>query len=194
MPCRSSTLAIFAAAFVLTGAVSAGAAVVVVGTAKGHQCYLGAKFGVEPHSSIKLCEEALRDGGLSSQDVAATHVNRGVLYDLVGRYQDAFNDFNRSIRINPDIGDGYLNRGVALIRLKRLDEALTDVQKAISLGVSQMEIAYYDRAVIYEQMGRYRDAYYDYKRSQEALPGGYPPAEEALKHFIVTRTPAPPKA
>jgi len=187
---RSSILALCAAAFLLTGAVSAGAAVLVMGTAKGHQCYLAAKLGVDPRNSIKLCEEALRDGGLSSQDVAATHVNRGVLYDLVGRYQEAFDDFNHSIRINPDIGDGYLNRGVALIRMKRLDDALADVQKGISLGVSQPEIGYYDRAVIYEQMGRIREAYYDYKRSQEALPGGYAPAEEALKHFVVTRTPA----
>ncbi len=187
---RSSTLAL-CAAFLVIGGGSSGAAVLVMGTPKGHECFLAAKFGTAPRESIKVCEEALSDGGLTSKDVAATYVNRGVLYDMVSRYQDAFDDFNSSIRINPQIGDGYLNRGVALIRLKRLDDALADIQKGISLGVTQPEIGFYDRAVVYEQMGRFKEAYYDYKRSQEAVPGGYEPAAEALKHFIVTRTPAP---
>ena len=189
---RSSALAVSAAACLLVGAVSAGAAVLVVGTQKGHQCFLAAKLGVDVRGGIKLCEEALRDGGLDSKDVAATHVNRGVLYDMVQRYDEAFDDFNHSVRINPAIGDGYLNRGVALIRLKRLDEAMADIQKGIDLGVSQPEIGFYDRAVAYEQMGKIKEAYYDYKRSQEALPGGYAPATEALKRFVVTRTPPQP--
>jgi tetratricopeptide (TPR) repeat protein len=176
----------------LCGATSAGAAVLVMGTQKGHQCFLAAKLGVDVRGGIKLCDEALHDGGLDSKDVAATHVNRGVLYDMIHRYDAAFDDFNHSVRINPEIGDGYLNRGVALIRLKRLDEAMADIQKGIDLGVSQPEIGFYDRAVAYEQMGKIKEAYYDYKRSQEALPGGYMPATEALKRFVVTRAPSQP--
>ncbi len=123
-----------------------------------------------------------------AKDVAATHVNRGVILDIMGQYPEAYRDFNRSIAYNPDLGDGYLNRSVALTRMKRLDEALADVQKAIALGVSEPEIGYYDRAVVYENLGRFTEAYYDYKKALELAPG-YEPASEALKHFVVTRTP-----
>jgi len=89
------------------------------------------------------------------------------------------------------LGDGYLNRGVALIRMKRYPEAFTDIQKAIAMGVTTPQIGYYDLAVAEEYLGRVTEAYYDYKRALAADPD-YAPATEALTHFTVTRRPAHP--
>ena len=124
-----------------------------------HQCYLAAKSGIDVREGIVLCSQAIDEGEMPSKDMAATHVNRGVLYDAVGRYSEAMDDYNKGMAIAPGLGDGYLNRGVALIRLKRLDEALADVQKGQALGVSIPEIGYYDLAVVEEQMGRIKEAY-----------------------------------
>ncbi|HEX3754187.1 MAG TPA: hypothetical protein VHV26_03845 [Rhizomicrobium sp.] len=189
---RRSSISVWAALCLGASIASAAAAVLVVGNSKGHECYLAAKSGIDTRAGLELCNEALDDGGMNAKDIAATHVNRGVLLDTLARYSEALADFNKSIEFNPDLGDGYLNRGVSLIRLKRLDEAFADVQKGITLGVSVPEIGYYDRAVAEELMGRIKDAYYDYKKCLEIAPG-YTPASDALKYFTVTRVPAKPK-
>jgi tetratricopeptide (TPR) repeat protein len=189
---RRSSLALWAALCLAGGIASAAAAVLVLGNSKAHECYLAAKTGIDTRQGLELCNQALEDGVMTAKDVAATHVNRGVLLDMFGRYDEALDDFNKSIEFNPELGDGYLNRGVSLIRLKRLDEAFANVQKGIDLGVSVPEIGYYDRAVAEEMMGRIKDAYYDYKKCLEIAPG-YTPASDALKYFVVTRVPAKPK-
>jgi tetratricopeptide (TPR) repeat protein len=182
---------LWAAALSLAGIASAGAAVVVLGNSMAHDCYLHAKSGIDPRGGIAVCNGALEEGEMGSKDIAATHVNRGVLYDLVGRNPEAFDDFNVGIRRNPELGDGYLNRGVSLIRMKRYDDAFADIQKAITLEPTEPAVAYYDLAVVEEDLGRVRDAYFDYKHALEILPG-YTPASEALTHFTVTIKPKAP--
>jgi len=190
---KLSAAALGAAACLLAGAVPAGAAVIVLGNSKAHLCYLAAKSGVDVRGGLKLCNEALVEGEMPARDIAATHVNRGVLLDAVGRYDEATEDYNRSITLEPSLGDAYLNRGVAMIRLKRFDDGLADIQKGMGLGIAEQAIGYYDLAVAEEDMGCFKEAYYDYKHALTLEPG-YTPASEALKHFVVTKSPAPPPA
>jgi tetratricopeptide (TPR) repeat protein len=177
--------AIVVCAMSLAATTSAGAAVLVLGNSQAHDCYLAAKAGIDPRAGIMMCNGALQQDAMTSKDIAATHVNRGVLYDLVGRNQEAFDDFNDGIRRNPELGDGYLNRGVSQIRMKRYDDAFADIQKGIQVGVTEPAVAYYDLAVAEEDLGRVRDAYFHYKHALEILPG-YTPASQALNHFVVT--------
>jgi tetratricopeptide (TPR) repeat protein len=50
-------------------------------------------------------------------------------------------------------------------------------------------IGYYDRAVAEQMLGRYKEAYYDYKKVLELEPN-FTMASERLKDFVVTRVPA----
>ncbi len=69
------------------------------------------------------------------------------------------------------LGDGYVDRGAALMSLGRYDQALTDLNKGISLGSHRPQNAYYDRAIIDEHNGDIRAAYDDYKKALDIEPG-----------------------
>jgi tetratricopeptide (TPR) repeat protein len=115
-----------------------------------HDCFIAALRSTQTGASVKDgvtgCSAALA-GPLTAEARAATYDNRGILYDADKNYSSAWADFNTAIRINPALGDPYLNRGVALIRLHRAEEALADIKKGMSLGASLPQIGYYDLAV-----------------------------------------------
>ncbi len=60
-----------------------------------------------------------------------------------------------------------------------------DIQKGIDLGPSEMALAYFNRAIAYEKLGRISDAYFDYQRSLKAAPN-FIAAANALSRFKVT--------
>jgi len=174
-----------AAVFALLLAVPARAQMSVsAGSGIAHECYEDAKKPRNPRENIETCSVALDHGGLSAADLAATYVNRGVLYDVVKNYPAAWADYNAALRIKPDLGDAYINRGAALMRMQRSDEGIADIRKGMVLGTSLPAVAFYDLAVAEENLGQLKDAYFDYKRALAADPK-YTPAAEALKFFKV---------
>ena len=186
---RHISLLPWAFAGLLAAFSPAAAQVLILGNVDGHNCYAAARTGAQPEQGIEACDAALRNEAMSARGRAATLVNRGVLYDIVGRNADAWADFNAGLAIAPDLGNAYLNRGAALIRLKLFDQAVADLQKALALGVPMPQIGYYDLAVAEQNLGLMNDAYGDYQRALAQDPN-YTPASEALKGFSVVHTPA----
>lgn len=161
------------------------------GSPLARYCYLDALAAVKSAhvagDAIADCSAALGDA-MTPKVRAATFDNRGVLYDVQKNYAAAWDDFNTSITLNGALGDAYLNRGVALIRLQRSDEALADIQRGMQLGASLPQIGYYDLGVAEENLGRLNEAYADFKRSLAADPG-FTEASEALKNFTLVEKP-----
>jgi tetratricopeptide (TPR) repeat protein len=87
------------------------------------------------------------------------------------------------------LGDPYVNLGAMLIKKGQYAEALVQINKGIDLGMAFPHIGYYDRAVAEQMLGRYKEAYYDYKKVLELEPN-FAMASERLKDFTVTRVPA----
>ena len=160
---------------------------VSAGSGIAHECYEDARTPRQPRVSIDTCTAALEHGGISAADRAATFVNRGVLYDVVKNYEAAWADYNAALHLNPDLGDAYINRGAALMRMQRSDEGIVDIRKGLALGTSLPAVALYDLAVAEENLGQIKEAYLDYKRALAADPK-YAPAAEALKFFKVETT------
>jgi len=160
------------------------------GSGLAHDCFLIAKTGRDPRGGVDTCSQALREEMLNVKDRAATHDNRGVMLDQLGQDAAALEDFNTAIQLNPALGDSYVNLGSMMIKQKRLDEALAQINKGLDLGMSFPHIGYYDRAVAEQLMGRYREAYYDYKKVLELEPD-FTQASERLKDFKVIRAPKP---
>jgi len=79
--------------------------------------------------------------------------------------------------------------GAALIKLKRYDEAMADIDKGIGLGQTYEHVGYYNRGVAEFFLGRITQSYYDFKKASEIAPE-FTPAREQLKNFVVTRVPA----
>ena len=163
--------------------------IVSMGQGLAHDCLIYAKSGVRPREGVQVCDQALTREAMMTKDRAATFDNRGVMLDMVGETDKAAADFRQAMALDPTLGDPHVNLGSMLIKQKRYDDALASINKGIELGVSFPHIGYYDRAVAYQMMGKYKEAYFDYKKVLEIDPN-FVQASERLKDFIVTRAPA----
>ena len=169
--------------FFLSGTAAYADALVVVGEGPERACYQAAKTGLDSVAGIGHCNLAL-DHQLILSDRVATLVNRGVILHKLQRVQTALDDFNAALRINPDQADALINRGVARLSLGEFDVALADIQRGITLGPSEPALAYYNRAIAHERMGRIPEAYYDYQRALKEAPN-FAAAANALTRFVV---------
>jgi tetratricopeptide (TPR) repeat protein len=179
------------AALLAAAAMAPAQAQTIVSMGKGlaHDCFAYAKAGVDPYDGVEICNQSIDNEALTVKDRAATYDNRGVMLDMLGRLEKASADFRQSMALDPKLGDPYVNLGSVMIKQKRYDEALESINKGLELGMSFPHIGYYDRAVAYQLLGRYKEAYYDYKKTLELEPN-FTQASERLKDFTVTRTPA----
>ena len=182
MPVKAACTAVLSVIGLL-GATGANAAVTVLGNGPAQECFHVAEFGGEPNGGIDRCNAAL-DTVLSPTDRAATLVNRGVLRLALHQNDRALLDIDNGIAIAPDLGDAYVDRGAVSIALGRYDDALADLNKGIELGAHRPQVAYYDRAIVFEQKGDVRSAYNDYKKAVEVAPD-FEPAMKELKRFRV---------
>lgn len=177
--------ACFISACLVAGPAAAG--VVVIGSSPGRACYEAARSGDSSRDALAICDNALASGLMDSGDQVATFVNRGIVKILRGTYDLAISDFDRAIALDPRQPESYLNKGSALLRSgARAGDAIPLFSEALQRKTKRPELAYFGRAIAYEETGDVKSAYLDYRRAQEADPRWEQPAEE-LKRFQVRR-------
>ena len=141
-----------------------------------------------PHSdALKTCDLALTDEALSPHEAAATHVNRGVLYLASAKYDNAWRDFDEASRIEPALGEAYVNRGAALIGQGRNAEGIADINHGLELNASEPEKAYFNRALAEERLDEVKAAYFDYMKALELKPDWDMPRTELERFHVETR-------
>ena len=163
------------------------------GSGLGYDCFVHAKLAIELNEGLQVCGLALDQGMMVLRDTAATYDNRGVILVRLGRNDEAQSDFSRAIALRPELGDPYVNLGSILIRKHEYDQAISQINLGLDRGISYPQVGYYDRALAQELAGRYKEAYYDYKKALELEPD-FTLASDRLKYFVVTTTPAPKAA
>jgi len=126
---------------------SANAAVTVLGNGVAHSCYQFAEYGGNSTDGIQTCTFALEQTTLSVRDRAATFVNRGILRARKDDAEGALADYDRGLAMDAALAEGYVDRGAAMIALRRYDDAVAEIDKGISLGANRPQIAYYDRGI-----------------------------------------------
>jgi tetratricopeptide (TPR) repeat protein len=135
-------------------------------------------------NGIAACNVALtRD--MSQLARVGTLVNRGILQAAAGNDTAAIADFDAGLARDPSLAAGYMNRGVALLRAARYDEARADFDHAINLGTADLHVAYFNRGEAQEASGDLVAAYHDYRKAQELAPN-FKPAGVELARFQVT--------
>ncbi|HWA89350.1 MAG TPA: tetratricopeptide repeat protein [Rhizomicrobium sp.] len=164
-------------------APAAQAAITVLGPGPAQECYQIAENGGDLRDGIARCSFALSTA-LSITDRAATFVNRGVLRLGLHENELALADINSGLALDPNLSDAYVDRGAASMAIGHYEDALADLNKGISLGPHRPQIAYYDRAIVYEHNGDIRAAYDDYRKALEIEPG-FSLAAAELKRFRV---------
>jgi len=146
-----------------------------------------AAFGGETARKYEdMCTLALEGEMLNNRDRAGTFINRGVLRLRRAEFDSATSDFNRAMKLKPDMGEAYINRGAASVGQHRYREGLDDLNKALELGVDEPEKAYYNRALAYEGLDDLKAAYFDYQKAVELKPDWDAPRRE-LARFSVRR-------
>ena len=91
-----------------------------------------------------------------------------------GRDQDALNQIEAALALQPDAAEALATRGDILIRLRRLDDALASFDQAIAKKPDYAE-AFYNRGNCRQYLDRHEEAVADYSRAL-ALSPSYEPA------------------
>src|SRR5215211_514313 len=89
---------------------------------------------------------------LRPHDRALAYGRRGWAYANLDRDDDAIRDFNAALEIEPNLGFALLDRGLALHRQGKFDEALANYEKTIWLDRNSVD-AYRNRALIMAHLG-----------------------------------------
>lgn len=179
-------LAFLSAAVALAlASAPANAVVLVFGGGLAEACSKAAFDGLFDAPSEALCSNALLVEPLSTSDRAATLVNRGVMKLRRGDYEAARADFDASIALVPTAGEAFVNRGAVLVGEKQYRAGLADLNRAIELGVSELEKAYFNRALAYEGLDDEKSAYLDYQQALTLKPDWDAPKVE-LARFTVS--------
>ena len=185
MKARYSLALAFAAALAAGSAAACGGAATILGGGDAQDCSLAAIDEKSDDASIQTCTFALISEALSRHDRGATFINRGVMKMRRLDFAAALIDLDAGVRLAPEAGEGWTNRGGALIGVKRYQEGLGDINRGLALGLKQPEKAYFNRALAYEGLDDEKSAYFDYQKALALKPGWALPQHELLR-FTVT--------
>ncbi len=165
---------------------SAFAQSLVIGDGGAQECYYSVKHGDPGRAStITNCELALRDPNLSKKDEAATHVNLGILLMRAKEYDNAHKNYKLAIDMQPKLSEAYINYAANLIYLGDFDQALQASNKGIELGTNKMPEALFNRAMAYDNLDQYNEAYADLKKALTIRPN-WQPAVKAMGNYEVS--------
>jgi tetratricopeptide (TPR) repeat protein len=160
-------------------------AITVLGTGAARSCFVAASLSRATQQEIQTCTHALEQENLSQRDHAATLNNRGILLQLSNNPQAAMRDYDRAMKVMPDLGEIYVNRGAILARMERDKEAIASISRGLELGTGMPQVAHYTRGMIYELQGDVRAAYNDYRKAAELAPDWAAPREQLLRFRVV---------
>ncbi|MDP3658604.1 hypothetical protein [Phenylobacterium sp.] len=176
----------------LCGAGSATAAIMVLGGGLAEACAQAAIQGESDLRYEQMCTASMDDEALSGRDMAGTLVNRGVMRLRRANWDSAKRDFDKASRIQPDLGEAYVNRGAAFLGMRRYPESLVEINRGLELGVEEPAKAYYNRALAHEGLEDAKSAYLDYQKALEFNPLWELPKEQLLRFKVQRRmVPAP---
>ena len=176
-----------AAALALMGGGSAGAAVTVLGSSFAEDCANAAFHGKADNASLKICNMAIEEGVLGARDLAGTYVNRGVIEMNRREYDTARTDFDKAISVDPQMGEGWVNRGSVSVAEKRYQDGVSDISKGLDLGIDEPAKAHYNRALAYEGLDNETAAYRDYQQALAEEPNWDLPKQELLRFTVIQR-------
>ena len=111
---RNQTAVLLVVLAFTSNALQAQAITVLSGGGDAGECSNAARMRAKlsvSRSDLDPCNRALEQVLLHRHDRAATFVNRGILLAALGRYQDALNDYNAALEIQPALPQAFVGKG-----------------------------------------------------------------------------------
>jgi tetratricopeptide (TPR) repeat protein len=122
-----------------------------------------------PDSQIAGCTTLLESDVDNPQINAIAHNNRGNAYTAKGEYDHAIQDYDESIRLNPNFARALNNRGVAYLKTGDYERAIQDFDGAIKIDPSYAD-AFANRAESNQKKGDYPSALKDFDAAIQLKP------------------------
>jgi tetratricopeptide (TPR) repeat protein len=130
----------------------------IVGAHDSVICANAAAQGASDDVALAACTRALETERLNRANRIATLTNRGAIHLRQRNGEAALADFDAVIALAPRHAEAHLNRGAALVMVRRPGPAVAAITTALSYGVSVPHKAYFNRAAAREAMGDIRGA------------------------------------
>lgn len=181
----AALIASVAAISALSPTPASGAAF-VIGGGMANACSRAAIDGRDDPGAIETCSQALESQPLVRRDRAGTLVNRGVIHLRRQDYKYARKDFDAALKLEPGLGEAFVNRGAALIAQRQYAEGVVEIDRGLALGPDEPEKAYFNRALAHEGLDDMKAAWLDYQKALELRPDWDAPRRE-LARFTVSR-------
>ena len=102
-------------------------------------------------------------------ELDSAYFRLGWLYETVGNYEEAKNNYDLALNLDSSSADAYNNRGIVNYYLGEFSEALNDYNQAMILAPSLAE-PYLGRGIVYSESGEFDKAISDYSRAIELNP------------------------
>jgi lipoprotein NlpI len=102
-------------------------------------------------------------------DSYVAYKNLGKAHKDLGMYNQAIQDYDKSVALKPDYTDAYVNRGNVYKELKSYQRALEDYKTALILD-HDFAVAYFNRGVVYSELEEYMKSIEEYNRVIELAP------------------------
>ncbi len=164
-----ATLAILAAANAGAQAVT-----VISNSSYAQDCYRAAAATALKLSAsrddLATCTRALEYENLTRNDQARTYINRGIVQTALEKYQDALADYNAASNLVPDMPEAFISRGNLWFLAEKYQRAVSEYTQAMQMDFSRMHIAYYNRGLANENLGKREEAMADYREALKLAP------------------------
>ena len=103
------------------------------------------------------------------QTIPIAYNNRGMVLETDNKVQEALDDYNKALALQPDFAIVYNNRGNILMNRQKNEEALQDYNKAIELQPDLAQ-AYNGRGVLLMRQKNFESAISNYNKAVELKP------------------------
>lgn len=90
--------------------------------------------------------------------------NRATALFHLERYEEAIQDYQEAIALEPELSEAYLALGVVHTRLEQYEEAIDFYSQAIQ-AAPRKEMGYTNRGHVYFKLGQYADALQDFNHA-----------------------------
>jgi Tfp pilus assembly protein PilF len=133
---------------------------------------LGTKRLSEGHveAAVGLFEQSI-----AVKPTAEGFTFRGWALSHLGRLDEAIEDCNQAIQLDPDFGNPYNDIGVYLMQKGQFDEAIPWLERAkLAKRYEPRHFPYSNLGSIYERKGRWREAMREYKEALQHAPHHQP--------------------
>jgi len=124
-------------------------------------------------SSLAIRQMQIWENGLSlwryviekePDKVSIAYTNLGSVYQKMGQFDKAMENFDKAITLDPNDNLAYINRGVIFDKAGQFDKAIESYGKAVQSNPGDYK-AYFNRGLLFDRMGNIPEAIEDFQRA-----------------------------